>query len=108
MKLAHDNHRGYLWIKRRSRSTKSERLRNLGLDWIGIQRESQRHYPNGTLAAHVLGGVDFEEKGNAGIEKALDADLRGMPGQMRLLTDVKRRGIDSQLATEAAPGAPSP
>ena len=33
------------------------------------------------LAAHVLGGVDFEEKGNAGIEKALDAELRGNAGR---------------------------
>ena len=56
------------------------------------------------VAAHVLGSVDFEEKGNAGIEKALDAELRGIPGQTRLLTDVKRRGIDSQLSTEARPG----
>ena len=66
-----------------------------GLEWIGFQRESQRHYPKGSLAAHVLGSVDFEEKGNAGIEKSLDEDLRGQPGQMRLLTDVKRRGIES-------------
>jgi cell division protein FtsI (penicillin-binding protein 3) len=54
----------------------------------------------------VLGSVDFEEKGNAGIEKALDAELRGIPGQTRLLTDVKRRGLDSQLSTEARPGTP--
>ena len=54
----------------------------------------------------MLGSVDFEEKGNAGIEKSLDEDLRGQPGQMRLLTDVKRRGIESTLATEARPGLP--
>jgi cell division protein FtsI (penicillin-binding protein 3) len=50
--------------------------------------------------------VDFEERGNGGMEKTLDADLRGIPGKMRLLTDVKRRGIDSTLATEARAGAP--
>jgi cell division protein FtsI/penicillin-binding protein 2 len=48
-----------------------------------MQRESQRHYPNGSLAAHLIGGVDFEEKGNAAIEKALDEDLRGQAGQIR-------------------------
>ena len=50
--------------------------------------------------------MDFEEGGNAGVEKALDDDLKGEAGQMRLLTDVKRRGIDSQLDTEAHPGVP--
>src|SRR5436305_15148044 len=69
-----------------------------------MQRESQRHYPNGPLAAHLVGGVDFEEKGNAGVEKALDDVLRGQAGQLRQLTDVKRRGIDSQLETEPRPG----
>ena len=106
MQAAHDNHRGFLWIKHRIPYDESQHLKNLNLDWISLQQESQRHYPNGTLAAHLLGGVDFEEKGNGGIERALEADLKGVPGKMRLLTDVKRRGIDSQLATEPRAGAP--
>src|SRR6516162_5968178 len=106
MQAARDNHRGFLWIKHRIPYDESQHLKNLKLDWIFLQQESQRHYPNGTLAAHLLGGVDFEEKGNGGIERALEADLKGVPGKMRLLTDVKRRGIDSQLATEPRAGAP--
>jgi cell division protein FtsI (penicillin-binding protein 3) len=58
------------------------------------------------LAAHVLGSVDFEEKGNAGIEQNLDVELSGRAGQARLLTDVKRRGIDSQSASDMKPGTP--
>ena len=55
-----------------SRQQEADDVRNLKLDWIHIDTGSERHYPNGMLAAHVLGGVDFEEKGNGGIEKALD------------------------------------
>ncbi len=106
MKWAYDTHRGFLWVKRKITYEEAQSLRNLHLEWIEIESESQRHYPKGPLAAHVLGGVDFEERGNGGIEKALDADLRGQPGQVRLLTDVKRRGIDSQLDTEAHAGTP--
>jgi cell division protein FtsI (penicillin-binding protein 3) len=104
MKSAADNRRGFIWIKRRISPDESQSLRNLRLEWIDTQAESQRRYPGGTLAAHVLGGVDFEERGNAGVEKALDADLRGQPGEARLLTDVKRRGIDLQLMTESRVG----
>jgi cell division protein FtsI (penicillin-binding protein 3) len=50
--------------------------------------------------------VDFEERGNAGIEQVLDEELRGRPGVARMLTDVKRRGIDSQSASDAKPGTP--
>ena len=106
IRSAYENHRGYLIVKRRISDEESQRLHRLGLEWIGFQRESQRHYPKGSLAAHVLGSVDFEEKGSAGVEKSLDPVLRGVPGRMRLLTDVKRRGIDSTTATEARPGQP--
>jgi cell division protein FtsI (penicillin-binding protein 3) len=110
MKWAHDNHHKFLWVKRKISDEEVENLRILrargGQAWIHIQDESQRHYPKGTLAAHVLGSVDFEEKGNAGIEKALDVELRGQPGQVKMLTDVKGRGIDSQSASDMKPGTP--
>jgi cell division protein FtsI (penicillin-binding protein 3) len=107
MQAAFDNHRGYLMVKRRISYEEGQSLRTMrskGLDWIDIDEESQRHYPNGALAAHVLGGVDFEEKGNAGVEKALDGELRGVPGRERVLMDVRHRGIDSQVAAEPKPG----
>lgn len=106
MKAAYENHRGFLWVKRLISREEDQSLRSLDLDWIEFETESQRHYPKGTLAAHVLGSVDFEERGNAGIERALDGDLRGEPGQLRILTDVKRRGIDSQPDAEPRSGTP--
>lgn len=106
MQAAYESHRGFLWVKRKIASAESESLRNLQLGWISVANENQRHYPKGPLAAQILGSVDFEEKGNAGIEKALDGELHGTPGRTRLLTDVKRRGIDSQMASEARAGTP--
>ena len=105
IKATFDSHRGFLWVKRDITPQEAQNLGGLNLDWIHIQSESQRHYPKGTLAAHVLGGVDFAEAGNAGIEKALDAELRGERSQARLLTDARHRGIDQQLASEGRAGA---
>jgi cell division protein FtsI (penicillin-binding protein 3) len=48
--------------------------------------------------------VDVEERGNAGIEKSLDGDLRGIAGRTRVLTDVHRRGIESRPSAEARAG----
>jgi len=106
MREAYDSDRGFLWVKRKIAPEEAESLRTLRLEWIKIQTESLRHYPKGSLAAHVLGAVNFEERGTAGVEKALDNVLRGQPGQARVLTDVKRRGIDSQLSAEARAGTP--
>jgi cell division protein FtsI (penicillin-binding protein 3) len=104
MRWAYDHQRGFLWVKRKIAGAEAEQLRSLHLEWIEFQPESQRHYPNGTLAAHVLGSVDHNEKGNAGIEMSLDGELQGHAGSEMMLTDVKRRGIESQLSTEAQPG----
>jgi len=106
MRQKYDHHNGFLWVKRKITAAEAEQLRSLHLDWIDFQTESQRHYPNGTLAAHVLGSVDHDERGNAGIEKSLDPELRGHVGQELMLTDVKRRGIDSQLSARPHAGMP--
>ncbi len=92
-------------MKKKATWEEAQRLRGMPFDWIQIDSGSERHYPNGPLAAHILGGVDFEEKGNSGIEKALEAELEGAPGEERMLTDVKGRGIDALVESEPKPGA---
>jgi cell division protein FtsI (penicillin-binding protein 3) len=104
IKSARENHRGFLWVKRDLTAQEAEDLRSLKLDWIHIASGSQRHYPNGKLAAHVLGGVNYEETGNGGVEKALEPDLHGQPGKAQILTDVKRRGVDELTASQAHAG----
>jgi cell division protein FtsI (penicillin-binding protein 3) len=95
---ARARNRGFLWVKRRAADAELESLRSMNFPWIEFRPETERHYPNGPLAAHLLGGVDFEEHGNAGVEKGLEPLLHGAPGALRVLTDVKRRGLDSTVA----------
>jgi len=105
MKRAYDHRRGFLWVKRNITREEAADLRTLNLDWIEVRNGSQRHYPKGMLAAHVLGGVDFAESGNAGVEKTWERELSGEPGRARLLTDVKGRGIEQTLEREARAGS---
>jgi cell division protein FtsI (penicillin-binding protein 3) len=105
LKQAFDGHRGFLWVKRRITPAESARLRSLGLSWIEFQQESQRHYPDGWIAGHVLGSVDHDERGNNGLELGLDKILRGRPGSEWMLTDVKGSGIDAQMSSEAHAGS---
>ena len=105
LEAARQDGRGYFVVKKKAAWEEAQRLRGMGFDWIQIDSGSERHYPNGPLAAHILGGVDFAEKGNSGIEKALEAELEGAPGEERVLTDVKGRGIDALVESEPKPGA---
>jgi cell division protein FtsI (penicillin-binding protein 3) len=95
---------GFLWIKRKITPEESERLRSLKLDYIEFRTESERCYPDGSLVSHIVGTVDYREKGNLGIEQSLDGELSGRPGKVRMLTDVRRRGIESLDTEEAEPG----
>jgi len=90
--------RSFVWITRKLAPETAERIRALNLRGIYFQKENQRFYPHGELAAHVLGYVDIDEKGLGGIEYALDEQIRATPGRMLVLADARRRWFDRQEA----------
>jgi cell division protein FtsI (penicillin-binding protein 3) len=104
LKTAVDDHRGFLWVKRKITRDEARRLRALDLEWIEFRTESERFYPNRSLAAHVIGSVDFQEDGNGGVEQSLNDQLTGHVGEMLVTEDVQRRGFASQMESEAQPG----
>ena len=64
LRMAADNGRGFLWVKRKITPEQSRRLRSLQLDWIEFQQESQRYYPKGTAGREParLGGSRGERQ----------------------------------------------
>jgi cell division protein FtsI (penicillin-binding protein 3) len=86
--------RSFVWIARKLDADQADRIRNLNLRGIYFQRENQRFYPKRALASHVLGYVDIDERGLAGIEYALDSKVRGRPGRLMILADARRRWYD--------------
>src|SRR5580698_1906687 len=104
LKTAVDDRRGFLWVKRKITRQEAKRLRDLNLEWIEFRTESQRYYPNRSLAAHVIGSVDFEEEGNGGVEQSLNGQLAGHAGELLVTEDVQRRGFASTMQDEAQPG----
>jgi cell division protein FtsI (penicillin-binding protein 3) len=86
--------RSFVWIARKLPPKKAERIQALNLRGIYFQKENQRIYPKRRLAAHVLGYVDLDEKGLAGVEYELDSEIRGTPGRMLVLTDARRRWFE--------------
>lgn len=65
---------------------------------VGAQEQQYRVYPNGALAAQVLGFVNNEGKGAYGIEQALNTKLSGKLGQLKAVTDV--HGVPLAANTE--------
>ena len=65
--------RGFIWLKREISLKQQRDIHRLGIPGIGFMAENKRVYPNGALAAHLIGHVNIDNQGIAGIEKWLDA-----------------------------------
>ena len=49
---------------------------------VGAERQDIRQYPGGSLAANIVGGIDWDGHGLLGLESALDAKLAGTDGSV--------------------------
>jgi len=73
--------KGFIWVKRAVTEKERAEVFHLGLPGIGFLPEHKRSYPNGPIAAHVVGFTNTDNNGIAGMEKYIDgeglADLHG-------------------------------
>lgn len=90
-----DPARSFVWIARKLPPDKAQAIAALNLRGIYFQKENQRFYPKRDLAAHVLGYVDVDEKGLAGIEYELDGQIRSKPEKILVQADARHRWMDS-------------
>ena len=84
--------KGFVWIKRQLTPAQVWKVNALGLPGLKFQQEERRIYPHGSLAAHILGFVDVDGNGIAGIEhffddRLLDPGRVGKP--LRLSLDLR-------------------
>ena len=49
---------------------------------VGSERQDLRQYPGGSLAANIVGGIDWDGHGLLGLEESLDASLAGTDGSV--------------------------
>ncbi len=71
---------GYVVVKRRVGLEEWGRVEALKLPAVLGAEDFQRWYPDGRNATHVVGFVDGEDLGQAGVEQALEERLRGIDG----------------------------
>ena len=98
------------YIRRRVLPEEANQVQAIGELALGMPRETDRHYPQGSMGAHILGYVAADGKGRVGMEQVLeqqlsDPALRGDPVPLSIdirvqgaLEDELRRGM---LAVDA-------
>jgi len=98
----------YVTIKRRISPEQMQAVHEIGDPGLGFGKRSLRLYPNGAMAAHVLGGVRFGEEGvtgaeligRAGVEQHQNdwlSDATNKGGALKLSLDMTVQGVIERL-----------
>jgi len=97
-----DPKREYLLVRRRITADQASRVRALGMKGVVLEKTPWRYYPNRELAAHLIGALNTDGRGIAGVEHRYDKELKGRPGSQVVLKTPK--GV--VLQREGAPPEP--
>ena len=98
--------KAFVYLARQVDDATTQKVKDLKLDGIEFLSESKRFNPSGDLARSVLGSVNLDNLGRAGLEQQYDTTLTGTPGQLVLEQDPSGRTIaeGEHHLTPAQPG----
>jgi cell division protein FtsI (penicillin-binding protein 3) len=114
VKVLADRSSGFAYLARKLDIRKARRIKKLKIEGVGLLDDERRYYPEGSLAAQLLGTVGIDNNGLAGIEHELDDKLRGKDGEQRVVKDAlgdavslkqvqgERSGNNLQLTIDSA------
>ncbi|MDQ3907666.1 MAG: transpeptidase family protein [Acidobacteriota bacterium] len=85
----------FLWLARELEPEQAEKIAALNLKGVQSIKEPKRYYPNGPLAAHVIGFVGLDDAGLAGVEGFRNAALEGDAGRLMTTHDARARSFES-------------
>ena len=102
----------FQWLRRQLTPKQQSQILALGIPGVGFRPEKRRFYPGGPTAAHVVGHVNIDNRGVAGMERYVDsqglADLTalGMTSDqplepVKLSIDLRVQSIVREVVTSA-------
>jgi len=94
----------FIWIKRKIEPEDAELVKQLKLAGVHFDEENKRFYPQGKRAAHVLGRVDIDDRGQSGVEYRYNSLLEGEKGKRLILKDAKYREYRFEILKAPVPG----
>jgi cell division protein FtsI/penicillin-binding protein 2 len=94
----------FSYVARKAPPPKATLLAQKKLPGFHFYGEEQRTYPQGSLAAPVLGYAGVDNTGLSGLELSLDGQLTGIPGRQTVVRDPAGQAIEIQNVVPARPG----
>jgi cell division protein FtsI (penicillin-binding protein 3) len=89
--------RGFVWLKREITAKQQTEVHRLGIPSLGFLDENKRVYPNGREVSHVIGHVNIDNQGIAGMERWLDTHGLAALHMAGLATDRLQKPVELAL-----------
>lgn len=86
-KIKANKTREFVYLKRRISPELADKVKQLNIRGIALQREYKRYYPAGEVTAHLIGFTNVDDKGQEGLELTYDDSLKGVSGLKRMIRD---------------------
>ena len=94
-KLSSKSH--FQWLRRQLTPRQQSQILALGIPGIGFRPEKRRFYPGGATASHVLGLVNIDNRGIAGMEKYIDSQGLADLAAVGMTNDAKLEPVKLSL-----------
>jgi cell division protein FtsI (penicillin-binding protein 3) len=86
-KIVANKSREFIYLKRRISPELADKVKQLNISGVALQREYKRYYPAGEVTAHLVGFTNVDDKGQEGLELTHEETLKGVPGLKRMMRD---------------------
>ncbi|MEJ7788300.1 MAG: penicillin-binding protein 2 [Thermoleophilaceae bacterium] len=96
-----DSEKGFVYLARKLGPVRGAKVEKLEIEGVGTVTEAKRTYPQGRMAAQLVGSVGTDNYGLSGIEQQYEDELGGEDGKRRLVKDAMGKPvsiIDSRRA----------
>ena len=90
-----DRSRGFVYVERKADPRKAEKLEKLGYAGLGFYPEELRFYPQGPVAAQILGYAGLDNKGLEGLERSLEGTLAGTAREARRSSRIRSAALST-------------
>ena len=85
--------KSFCWLARKISPEQAVAVENADIEGIFLVKEPKRFYPNGELAAHLVGFVGTDANGLEGLESKYDESLKGKPEKLAWARDAKGKKL---------------
>jgi len=97
--------REFIYLKRQVSPPVAKEIKSLKIPGVYTQQDYKRYYPEGEVAAHLIGFTNVDDHGQEGLELSYNDWLSGVAGKEKVIKDRMGRIINNvEMLKQQKPG----